>query len=95
MGKYKVDYEGNWMQLILSREIDKPESEYEVLNSVGEMECYKNSTNPYVHDHEEIRLYAESDEVDEDRMYAELKETIIEQAKENGIPIGKLQFYYD
>lgn len=95
MKKYEVNYEGNWMQLILSRKIDDPESEYIVLNSVSEMDYYKNSANPYIHDHEEIRLYAESDEEDENKMYEELKEIIIEQAKENGIPIEKLQFYYD
>lgn len=93
--KYKVDYEGNWMQLILQRPIDEPESEWKELQSVGEMDYYKNSGNPYIKDHEEIRLYAESDEKDEEKLYEELKEIIIEQAEENGIPKEKLEFYYD
>jgi len=53
------------MQLILQKDVDEPESEYNVLDSVGDMDYYKNSGNPYINDHEEIRLYAESDNPDE------------------------------
>lgn len=93
--KYEVTYEGNWMQLILQRDIDEPESEYQVIDSVGDMDYYKNSGNPYINDHEEIRLYAESENPDEEEMYEELKESIIEQAEENGIPKENLIFFYD
>ena len=93
--KYEVTYEGNWMELILQRDIDEPESEYQVVDSVDDMDYYKNSGNPYIKDHEEIRLYAESDNPDEEEMYEELKESIIEQAEENGIPKENLIFFYD
>ena len=93
--KYEVTYEGNWMQLILQRDIDEPENEYQVIDSASDMDYYKNSGNPYIKYHEELRLYAESDNPDEEEMYEELKESIIEQAEENGIPKENLIFYYD
>ena len=85
---YDVTYEGNWMQLILRPTDDG----YKVIRSVSNM------------DDDDIRLYAETDtepEIDDngyendDDMYNELKEDIIEQAKEYGIPETKLHFWYD
>lgn len=91
MKKYDVDFQGNWMQLILSK--DRDEEEWTVLSSVSDMDCYNSggrfSTKT------EIRLYAESDETDEDALYEELKAAIIEQAEEEGIDPDSLSFYYD
>ena len=98
--KYSVSFEANWMQLILSRE--PFEDDFNVLDSVADMEYYRGS---HFQTKEEIRLYAESDlpyddEADdyseyESKLYEELKNEIIEQAKSAGVPVEKLEFYYD
>ena len=87
--KYDVDYQGNWMQLIL-RPSDFDDS-YDVIDTYSESE------------EGDIILYAESDidpiisdgYEDDTDMYSDLKEQIIEQAEQKGIPVSKLRFYYD
>lgn len=92
MKKYDVDFQGNWMQLILSK--DRDEEEWTVLRSVSDMDRY-NSDGGRFSTKIQIRLYAESDETDEDALYEELKAAIIEQAEEEGIDPDSLSFYYD
>ena len=92
MKKYDVDFRGNWMQLILSK--DRDEEEWTVLRSVSDMDRY-NSDGGRFSTKTQIRLYAESDETDEDALYEELKAAIIEQAEEEGIDPDSLSFYYD
>lgn len=92
MKKYDVDFQGNWMQLILSK--DRDEEEWTVLRSVSDMDRY-NSDGGRFSTKTQIRLYAESDETDEDALYEELKDAIIEQAEEEGIDPDSLSFYYD
>lgn len=92
MKKYDVDFQGNWMQLILSK--DRDEEEWTVLRSVSDMDRY-NSDGGRFSTKTQIRLYAESDETDEDALYEELKAAIIEQAEEEGIDPDSLSFYYD
>lgn len=92
MKKYNVDFQGNWMQLILSK--DRDEEEWTVLRSVSDMDRY-NSDGGRFSTKTQIRLYAESDETDEDALYEELKAAIIEQAEEEGIDPDSLSFYYD
>ena len=92
MKKYDVDFQGNWMQLILSK--DRDEEEWTVLRSVSDM-AYCQSDGGRFTTKTEIRLYAESDETDEDALYEELKAAIIEQAEEEGIDPDSLSFYYD
>lgn len=92
MKKYDVDFQGNWMQLILSK--DRDEEEWTVLRSVNVMDRY-NSDGGRFSTKTQTRLYAESDETDEDALYEELKAAIIEQAKEEGIDPDSLSFYYD
>ena len=92
MKKYNVDFQGNWMQLILSK--DRDEEEWTVLRSVSDMDCYKSDGGRFS-TKRQIRLYAESDETDEDELYEELKTAIIEQAEEEGINPDSLSFYYD
>lgn len=100
MNIYEVDWQGNWMQLILR----KTNNGYEKIDSFSDM------------DDDDIRLYAEipddydslkececwdeeQDEADlsafDEYSYPLLKEEIIEQAKENNIPIEKLKFHWD
>ena len=92
MKKYDVDFQGNWMQLILNK--DRDEEEWTVLRSVSDMDRY-NSDGGRFSTKTQIRLYAESDETDEDALYEELKAAIIEQAEEEGIDPDSLSFYYD
>lgn len=92
MKKYDVDFQGNWMQLILSK--DRDEEEWTVLRSVNVMDRY-NSDGGRFSTKTQTRLYAESDETDEDALYEELKAAIIEQAEEEGIDPDSLSFYYD
>lgn len=92
MKKYDVDFQGNWMQLILSK--DQDEEEWTALKSISDMERY-NSDGGRFSTKTQIRLYAESDETDEEALYEELKAAIIEQAEENGIDPDSLSFYYD
>ena len=92
MKKYDVDFQGNWMQLILSK--DQDEEEWTALKSISDMERY-NSDGGRFSTKTQIRLYAESDETDEDALYKELKAAIIEQAEENGVNLDSLSFYYD
>lgn len=92
MKKYNVDFQGNWMQLILSK--DRDEEEWTVLRSVSDMDRYNSDGGRFL-TKTQIRLYAESDETDEDALYEELKATIIEQAEEEGIDPDSLSFYYD
>ena len=83
MKKYDVDFQGNWMQLILSK--DRDEEERTVLRSVNVMDRY-NSDGGRFSTKTQTRLYA---------LYEELKAAIIEQAEEEGIDPDSLSFYYD